>query len=73
MQEYAATMSTIDRVIDERISAMPTRGGRREITEDQWRRELGQDRSGYRKAHQAYVAKCVNVPGHLLASITARS
>jgi hypothetical protein len=39
---YARTMERIDRLVDERINAMPARAGRREITEHQWRRELGQ-------------------------------
>jgi hypothetical protein len=42
VQSYAQTMSMIDRVIDKRINEMPARGGRRVISEDQWRRELGQ-------------------------------
>jgi hypothetical protein len=41
VREYSRTMETIDRAIEKRINAMP-RAGRREITEDQWRRELGQ-------------------------------
>jgi hypothetical protein len=42
VQSYARTMSTIDRLVDQRINAVPARGGRREITEDEWRRELEQ-------------------------------
>jgi hypothetical protein len=42
VRAYARTMETIDRVIAERISEMPARGARREISEDQWRAELGQ-------------------------------
>jgi hypothetical protein len=42
VREYAATMATIDRAIDKRIAEMPARAGRRVISEDQWRRELGQ-------------------------------
>jgi hypothetical protein len=42
VRAYARTMETIDRAIEKRINGMPARAGRREITEDQWRRELGQ-------------------------------
>jgi hypothetical protein len=42
VREYLRTMESIDRVIDKRINATPPRGGRRTITDDQWRRELGQ-------------------------------
>jgi hypothetical protein len=42
VRECAATMETIDRAIAERISEMPARAGRRTVTEDAWRRELGQ-------------------------------
>jgi hypothetical protein len=50
VQIYTATMAAIDRAIDDKrinampvgASRMPARGGRRTITEDQWRRELGQ-------------------------------
>jgi hypothetical protein len=41
VQTYARTMATIDRLVDKRINEMPARGGRREISEDEWRRELG--------------------------------
>jgi hypothetical protein len=58
VQEYAATMAAVDRAIDKRINAMPARAGRREISEDQWRRELGQ------KGPQPYR--------HLPATLTAR-
>jgi hypothetical protein len=43
VREYARTMETIDRAIEKRINEMPARGGRRVISEDQWRRELGQN------------------------------
>jgi hypothetical protein len=72
VREYAATMTTIDREIDKRVGAMPARG-RRTVTEDQWAREIGLDRIGYRQAHQAYVDKRLNVPGRLPAAITLRS
>jgi hypothetical protein len=46
VQSYARTMGTIDRLVakhvDEKMSAKPARAGRRVISEDQWRRELGQ-------------------------------
>jgi hypothetical protein len=74
---YSQTMATIDRAIDKRItvgaSRMPARGGRRVISEDQWRRELGQDRSGYQQARLAYIAGRINVSGRLPAAITVRS
>jgi hypothetical protein len=38
----AEVVPAVDRAIDKRINAMPARGGRREITEDEWRRSLGQ-------------------------------
>lgn len=42
VRAYAETMAAVDRAIEKRINAMPARGGRRVVTEDQWRRELGQ-------------------------------
>ena len=42
VREYNRTMETIDRLIAKRINEMPARAGRRTITQDQWRRELGQ-------------------------------
>jgi hypothetical protein len=42
VREYARTMETIDRAIEKRVNEMPAHAGRREITEDKWRRELGQ-------------------------------
>jgi hypothetical protein len=75
VREYNRTMAAVDRAIERRINApeMPARGGRRVTTEDEWRRELGADRTGYQRARQAYIAKRVNVsPGHL-ADITVRS
>jgi hypothetical protein len=58
VRAYAQTMETIDRAIEKRINEMPARAGRREITEDQWRRELGQ------KGPRTYR--------HLPAAITVR-
>jgi hypothetical protein len=57
VREYDQTMATIDRVIDKRINKMPVRTGKREVTEEQWRHELGQDRSGYQQAQLAYTAE----------------
>jgi hypothetical protein len=42
VRAYARTMSMIDRAIDKAINEMPASGGRRVISEDQWRAELGQ-------------------------------
>jgi hypothetical protein len=73
VREHARTMETIDRVIAARISGKPAKAGRRVITEDQYAREIGRDRSGYRKAWQAHVNKSVNVLGRLPAVLTVRS
>jgi hypothetical protein len=72
VREYARTMAAVDRAIEKRISA-PARGGRREISENQWAREIGRNRSGYRQAHQAYIDKRINMPARLPAALTMRS
>jgi hypothetical protein len=81
VRAYARTMETIDRRVARcvadyfagNVSAKTARAGRRVITQDEWRAELGQDRSSYQKARLAYVAGCINPPGRLPAAITVRS
>jgi hypothetical protein len=73
VEAYAATMSAVDSAIERRTGAMPAKAGRREVTEDEWRAELGQDRSGYQQARLAYIARRVNVAERLPAAITTRS
>jgi hypothetical protein len=70
VQSYARTMAAIDRAIGKRINEMPARGGRRVITEDQWRRELGKDQPGYWQAALAHrqAQKSARLP----ADITVR-
>ena len=70
VREYSRTMSAIDRAIDKRISGMPARAGRRVITEDQWRREIGKDQPGYWQAARAHrqAQKSARLP----ADITVR-
>lgn len=63
-QEYELTMAAIDREVERRVSAMPSskRGSRfatnaprrRVVTQDQWRRELGQDHADYWHAAMAH-------------------
>lgn len=73
VQAYVQAMAAIDRAIEKRIiSGVPARAGRRVISEDQWGREIGRDRSGYQLARQAH-SKRLNVPHRLPAEITVRS
>jgi hypothetical protein len=62
VREYAATMAAADRLVaravDEHFSETPRAAGktagRRVVSQDQWRAELGQDRSGYWQASDAF-------------------
>jgi hypothetical protein len=67
VQAYELTMATIDRYIAARIGGTPrsaaapsdpgghpARGGRRVVTQDQWREKLGQDQPGYWQAAMAH-------------------
>ena len=72
VRAYSRTMSKIDCAIEKRINAMPARAGRRVITEDQWAREIGRDRSGYQQARQAYIGNRISAPGRLPAANTVR-
>jgi hypothetical protein len=72
VHEYSRTMTAIDRAIEKRISEKPV-GGRCVISEDQWAREIGRDRAGYRKARQAFIDRRINVPARLPAALTMRS